>query len=234
MPRTMRWPQCVRPRPGQRRDTVKDSACSTSIDRQHIRSAQVGEESGPLARQGASHFILFSILKDLTGGAKVETALSIAQLLVLVITAIYVATQMRLLAHQVVAMNEQVKAMNTATQVGIDMERRRKALEFISRFNSTEMIELRGYAVQKMRTDPFAHEVVNYLNFFEELSLAVLNDLADEQVCRPFFQQIVIHTMNGCEDTLKGNPTNYRFARELRTRWQQPSNLMPSLSPHEV
>jgi hypothetical protein len=159
----------------------------------------------------------------------VQTALSIAQLFVLVVTAIYVATQMRLLAQQVVAMNQQVDAMNTAAQLTINMEKRRRALEFISRFNSAEMIDLRGDAVKRLKTDPGAHEVVNYLNFFEELALAVLNDLADEQICRPFFQGIVIHTMDGCEGTLRDSPTKYQFARELRNRWQRPHDLIPDL-----
>src|SRR5262249_49508015 len=106
---------------------------------------------------------------------------------------------------------------------------------FISRFNSLEIIELRGQAItalkqNELKTDKGMHAAFAYLNFFEEMSLAVLNDLANEEICRRYFQTILLFTRTKFEESiLKDNPDRYLNIRDLCLRWQQAPGKLPAV-----
>jgi hypothetical protein len=136
------------------------------------------------------------------------------------------------------------------------MEKRKKALEFITRFNDEQMVKLRGKAATALRQETWKqnnqpvvaggnlarppgkgteqedegkqetgshsayHSVLAYLNFFEEMSLAVCNGLADEEICRRFLGGPLKHLMNTSQEITKERPGMYVYLNELGRRWE--------------
>jgi hypothetical protein len=137
--------------------------------------------------------------------------LSFLQLLVISGTAVYVA--------------QQVRYMRISQQATVEMEKRRKSLEFISRFNDSHIVSLRSAvraAAAQGKLDEARHSVLAYLNFFEEMALAIRNGLAHEEICRRFFNRILLHTCAQLEAALQHNPGAYVHLKDLRQRWEQP------------
>ncbi len=75
----------------------------------------------------------------------------------LVVSALYVARQ--------------VHYSRVAQHTTVELEKRRRSLELIERFNGKDIVELRGTAVHAMNywkdgQTPGSHDVLVYLNFF--------------------------------------------------------------------
>jgi hypothetical protein len=132
------------------------------------------------------------------------------------------ADQVAALKESAAGLAEQVKNMRIDRETMIDMEKRRKAMEFISRFNDEYMVGLRAKAASALKAGTWKkeeHSVRAYLNFFEEMALAVDNDLADAELCRGYFRTPLLHVYTGAEDVFKGSPGTYRGLKKLAGEW---------------
>ena len=135
-------------------------------------------------------------------------ALLALQVLIAAVAAVYIALQ--------------VREMRIAQQAALEIERRKQAQGFIARFNSSDMIRIRAGAINALEHGSYEtekHEILAYLNFFDELALAMLYDLANEQICRQYFRQILLHTCSGFEMAFTDNPGRYNCLRKLREKW---------------
>jgi hypothetical protein len=192
--------------------------------------------------------------------SETNLAAQIAEVLILAITLFYIARQVRQAARQVQGMQEQVQEMRTDRKTLIEMEKRKKLLEFITRFNDEQMVRLRGRAATALRQGtwkeenhrvvtgddparsagkereqgnnyPAYHSILTYLNFFEEIALAVCNGLANKEICRRFFARPLIHLMNNSQEICRQSPGMYMYLNELGRRWQEP---LPLILDHPI
>jgi hypothetical protein len=94
------------------------------------------------------------------------------------------------------------------------------ALQYITRWNSPEMIELRNHGSSSL-----------LWNFFEELGLAVSQGLIDEGMVRQFFSGIVAREWQRAERFVAsirargGGPALFENFENLAKRWSPPANL---------
>jgi hypothetical protein len=144
------------------------------------------------------------------------------------------ADQVAALKESAAGVTEQVKNMQHDRRTMIEMDKRRKSMEFISRFNEPSMVELRGKAVPALRqenwkNEPHRHSVLAYLNFFEEMALAISNDVADEHICRCFFQRPAVTLVNGADELFKQNAGSYRYLRARGRKWEREPDPVNSL-----
>lgn len=156
---------------------------------------------------------------------RIQTVLGVLQLVALIASAGFVVIQLRQAGRQ-------LEQSAVAQETTIEMDRRARALELIERFNTEPIISLRSKAVAAMKGDKTKqqaglHDVLAYLNFFEEMAIAVLNELANEDICRLFFRSPLNHLNSNCS-YLSENPSTYSHLRTLNERWKlQPKKINP-------
>lgn len=143
------------------------------------------------------------------------------QVLASLVAAVYVALQ--------------VREMRITQQTTLEVERRKQSQAFIARFNSSEMIQLRGEAVEALEGDRYEtekHKVLAYLNFFDEMALAILTGLANEEICRQYFRRILLNTCGGFGVAFADNAEGYASLQKLWSIWRdssvQPLSPLPS------
>jgi hypothetical protein len=123
---------------------------------------------------------------------------------------------------------------------GIEDRRTQKAHRFMERWTTPDMLEIRSVLIDVLegRIDPVSLtradttkkearlSVVSALNFFEEVSIAVLEGTANEDCLKDFFSAIVVQSFAKLEDWIKierriDNETTYYTKFELVTsRWR--------------
>jgi len=144
------------------------------------------------------------------------------QLVVVVITAV-VATH-------------QLMQLRRSQELTIEMEKRRTALELIRRFNSDHVVQLRGEAVRALAaggtSEENTHAILAFLNFYNEMALAVLNEQAHEELCRQFFAAMFLFTCKKFEKYVEATETSYPHLRELREQWKQKVKKIEPLTAH--
>jgi hypothetical protein len=171
---------------------------------------------------------------------KLDLGVSALNLVVVIVGAAFVVIQLRqasqelqfsATAHQTAS--EQLRQSVDAQKTTIEMDRRARALKFIERFNTEPVISLRSRAARAIREgkiaeEPSQHDLLAYLNFFEEMALAVLNDLAHEDICLLFFRSPVSYLCTQCEEQFRKNPNTYVHLRLLNDRWKaKPKKIDP-------
>ena len=120
--------------------------------------------------------------------------------------------------------------------LGVHSRRTAVSGSFIERWNSPTFNQSKRAYVQaagKVKADPAAHlepndraAIITVLDFFEDLSLAVLMGRADEDTARGFFYSIVTVAYAELEDWVKrvriryNQPTAFQHSEELYNRWR--------------
>ena len=120
----------------------------------------------------------------------------------------------------------QLREMRRAQEAGQQLERVRTSLELIRRWNDPEMTEARKRFVnilgsgQLTSGHPGAHDVQAFLNFYEEMALSVQNRLADETICRQFFEGPVLKTYVGAKGLIESGD-GYANLKALNLKWRR-------------
>ena len=116
--------------------------------------------------------------------------------------------------------SQQVYYMRQALEVQKESEKIRRSLEFITRFNSNEFVTLRGKAVSSVENEEEdAHSVHAFLNFYEEMALSIIYEMAHEEICCRFFRQPFDSALKMFDKMLPNSLTGYTHLRKLRERW---------------
>jgi hypothetical protein len=158
---------------------------------------------------------------------RIQTALGIGQIVVLIATAVFVILQLH---HAGI----QIQQGTLAHKTTLEMDKRARALEFIKRFNEEPILTMRSKAASAIRQGKFnddscKHDVQAYLNYFEEMALAVSNDLAHEEICLRFFRSPLNYLCSQCDPFLKGNPSTYVHLKTLNEKWKAKPKPIESL-----
>ena len=164
---------------------------------------------------------------------RIQTTLGILQLLGLVVGTIFVVVQLRQASEQLEHTTNQIELTAIAQKTTIEMDRRSRALEFIKRFNTEPIITIRSRAAGaimqgKHDEEPGMHDVQAYLNFYEEMAMAVLNDLAHEEICYLFFRRPLNFLCGKCDDFLRKDSNTYIHLKTLNDKWKtRPKKIDP-------
>jgi len=113
-----------------------------------------------------------------------------------------------------------------AHETMVALERHKKALELITRWNDPQMASLRHRAIhgtldddgKTMKTDEEA--VHSYLNFLEEMALAIYNKAASQEICRQYFHRIFLNTYGKFRELIESGP-GYPHLKWLHAEWSK-------------
>jgi hypothetical protein len=123
---------------------------------------------------------------------------------------------------------------------GIEDRRTQKAHRFMERWTTPDMLEIRSVLIDVLedRIDPASLtrmditkkearlSIVSALNFFEEVSIAILEGAANEDRLRDFFSAIAVQSFAKLEDWIKmerkidNEPTYYIKFEIVTSRWK--------------
>jgi hypothetical protein len=159
----------------------------------------------------------------------IQDILLLLNLIVLAVSAWFVVKQLRLSAEEFRVSSEQLRQNRLSQETMIELERRKAALAFIARWNDPQMIDLRAKALHAPEGEAERHHVQAYLNFFEEMALAVLNRAANADICMRYFRNMLFATYSHFKDVIEGGP-GYPHLKQLRAEWQKAPDTLPPLS----
>lgn len=124
---------------------------------------------------------------------------------------------------------------------GIEDRRTQKAHRFMERWTTPDMLEIRSVLIEVLegRIDPASLtrtdttkknarlSIVSALNFFEEVSIALLEGTANEDRLKDFFSAIAVQSFAKLEDWIKterkidNEPTYYTKFELVTSRWKE-------------
>jgi len=153
---------------------------------------------------------------------RTEKAFRVTELIVLAGSAVWVGIS----THYV---GQQVSEMRIAQNFAVDMEKRKKALEFIQRFNSREVHSTLEEAAKVMEAaskgrDVDWHPVQPLLNFYEEMSMSVKEGLAEEDIVKRFFKNIILFTYKRSQPFIESGQ-GYPYLKAIYSDWSK--NQLP-------
>jgi hypothetical protein len=157
---------------------------------------------------------------------KVQTTIAVIQVIV-VVGSVYFVVQ------QISQAQDQLELSALSHQTAIEMDRRARAMDFIKRFNTEPIITIRSNAAgaimnNEIDAHPGRHDLQAYLNFYEEMALAVENNLAHEEICKLFFRSPMTFLCNACKGFLDANPNTYSHVKGLLQKWK---SIPPTIAP---
>jgi hypothetical protein len=108
----------------------------------------------------------------------------------------------------------------------VELERQKKALEIINRWNDPQVANLRHRAIHGTQQEdgktstPDEEAIQSYLNFLEEMALAIYNRAASEEICRQYFNRILLNTYGKFRELIESGP-GYPHLKWLYGNWSK-------------
>jgi hypothetical protein len=122
----------------------------------------------------------------------------------------------------------QLRDNRIAQETMIELDRRDRALQFMARWDDEAMVNLRAKAIHSKADSENRHVVQSYLNFYEELSLAIVNNAANGDMCKAFFRNSLINTYRHFQTVIESGD-GYPYLKAVYKRWQREPEIVPPL-----